>query len=219
MRKIAIYFLLFSSIIHAQIENTLVENRYLEDQIYLNATYIQLLNTPDNISQTGFSYGLGLGVIKDLPVNFERNMGFGIGIGYAANTYFFNVKEITDTPSTDETNELKSNKVSMHTVEFPFELRLRTSTAEKYNFWRLYPGIKMAYVFATNSNLKQSEDFDLEEVIQVNKFLYGFTVSAGYNKWNFHLYYGINELFSTIDDNNFNAKMNDLRLGLIFYIL
>ena len=220
MQKIGFFiFFIFSYFLHAQNDSTFVDNKYLEDQLYINLTYIKLLDLPEQISQTGFSYGLGLGFIKDLPVNPERNLGFGLGIGYARNTYYFNVKEDIELPEEIPLNELKSNKITMHVVEFPVELRLRNSTEKKYKFWRVYPGFKMSYVFATSSNLKQREDFDVEDVIKINKFLYGFTLSTGFNKWNFHVYYGLNELFSHVKNNSYDIGIRDLRLGLIFYIL
>jgi len=220
MRKIALFFLFWVSFIHAQNENSFVDDKYLEDQIYINLTYIKLTELPTPISQTGFSYGIGFGAIKDLPFNERRNFGVGIGLGYGLNVYYFNVYyDNIISPSNDtSSNELKSNKISMHTVELPFELRFRTSTAEKYKFWRFYSGLKLAYVFATNSNLKQSEDFEVENVIEISKLNYGLTFSAGYNKWNFHLYYGLNDLFNESDTNNYNINIQDLRLGLIFYL-
>jgi hypothetical protein len=219
MRKIAILFLLFSSFLVAQNDSTFVDNKYLEDQFYINLTYIKLLELPEQISQTGFSFGLGVGYIRDLPVNKRRNIGFGVGLGYGLNNYYFNVREDDISQTDSETNVLKSNKIVLHTVEMPIEFRIRTSTAQKYKFWRIYPGFKMAYVFATNNNLKQSEDFDVEDVIDINNFIYGVTLSAGYNKWNFHIYYGLNELFTNVENTSNNFEIHDLRLGLIFYIL
>ena len=172
MRKIAIIFLLFSSFLKAQNDSTFVDNKYLEDQIYVNITYIKLLELPDQISQSGFSFGLGLGFIKDLPLNSKRNFGLGLGLGYGLNNYYFNVQEDNVLPS-DSNTTLKSNKIVMHTVEMPVELRFRTSTPQKYRFWRIYPGFKFAYVFATNSRLKQREDFDVKDIIDVADFLYG----------------------------------------------
>ncbi len=219
MRKI-IFFLLFifSYFLQAQTEVEFEDNKYLEDQLYINITYIKMLDLPDQISQTGVPFGVGLGFIKDLPVNKRRNIAFGVGLGYASNTYYFNVKE--ELPVDVETsNELKSNKISTHFIDFPLEFRLRTSTSKKYNFWRLYPGFKLGYVFATNSNLKQREGFQVEDVVKINKFLYGLTLSGGYNKWNFYLYYGLNETFSEAEKNPYKIGIHDLRMGLIFYIL
>jgi len=219
MRKIAVIFLLFSFFIHAQNDSTFVDHKYLEDQLYVNVTYIKLLELPNPISQTGFSYGVGLGFIKDLPINKKRNIAFGLGLGYGANVYYFNVKEADLSPTESNSNILKSNKISMHTIELPLEFRLRTSTAEKYKFWRLYPGFKMAYVFATNSSLKQRENFNVEDIIEINKFNYGITLSTGFNKWNLHVYYGLNDLFSQSKNNSYPINIQDLRIGLIFYIL
>jgi len=219
MRKATVLFLLFSSLLMAQNDSTFVDNKYLEDQFYINLTYIKLLELPDQITQTGFSFGLGLGFIKDLPVNARRNIAFGIGLGYGLNNYFFNVKSDEVSPNESDTSVLKSNKIVLHTIEMPIEFRMRTSTAQKYNFWRIYPGFKMAYVFATRSNLRQSEDFDVEDIIKNNEFIYGLTLSTGFNKWNLHMYYGLNNLFtnSKVNPNVFEIK--DFRLGLIFYIL
>ncbi len=211
--------LLFTAFANAQKDSTFVDDKYLEDQFYANLTYIKLLDLPDPITQTGFSYGLGFGFIKDLPVNSNRNIGFGIGLGYGLNSYYFNVSENNVVPSESTNTELKSNKITIHTIEAPLEFRFRTSTPEKYKFWRIYPGFKFAYVFATNSRLKQREDFDVKDIIDVADFLYGVTLSTGWNKWNLHLYYGLNEVFSNSNKNSYDIGIRDLRLGLIFYIL
>jgi len=106
----------------------------------------------------------------------------------------------------------------MHTVELPIELRFRGSTASKYKFWRFYPGVKIAYAFAKNTDFGKSADFDVKDIIKVNELLYGLTFSAGYNKWNLHVYYGLNDLFTETDNNDYDISVNDIRVGLIFYI-
>lgn len=217
MRKVALFFLLFTGLIQAQQDSTFVDNKYLEDQLYFNLTYIHMLNQPERISQSGFSFGLGGGFIKDLPVNKRRNIGFGAGLGYGWNNYYFNIELDAIDPEDSEV-KLKNNKIILHTVEFPLELRFRSSTATNYKFWRFYPGIKFAYVFANNTNFSKSLDFDVSEIIEINKFIYGLTFSAGYNKWNIHLYYGLNDLFQETSTNNYDISINDLRIGLIFYI-
>ncbi len=216
MRKIAVLFFLFSGFLQAQNDSTFVDDKYLEDQIYFNLTYIHMLNLPDRISQSGFSFGLGGGFIKDFPLNERRNIGLGAGLGYGLNNYYFNVKLEEAVPNED--SNPVNNKIIMHTVELPIELRFRGSTASKYKFWRFYPGIKIAYAFAKNTSFGKSADFDVKDVIEVNDFLYGLTFSAGYNKWNLHLYYGLNDLFNETQKNDYNINISDLRVGLIFYI-
>ncbi|MCF6346795.1 MAG: PorT family protein [Flavobacteriaceae bacterium] len=215
MRKIIIFFFFISSFLYAQSDSTFVDNKYLEDQLYISFTWVGLTNTPPQISRTGFSYGLALGFIKDLPINERRNIGFGLGLGYGLNVYYFNVTEdVVKLPS-----ENLNNRIAMHTIEAPFEFRFRTSTSQKYNFLRVYPGFKVAYVFATNSRLEQREDFLVEDVIEINEFLYGVTLSVGYNKWNFYAYYGLNNLFNETKNNSYKIDIHDIRLGIIFYIL
>lgn len=217
MPKIVLFLLLFTGFIQAQKDSTFVDDKYLEDQIYLNLTYIHMLDLPDRISQSGFSFGLAGGFIKDFPLSKKRNIGLGAGIGYGLNNYYFNVQLDAVDPSVAE-ETLKNNKIIMHTVELPIELRFRNSTALKYKFWRFYPGFKIAYVFANNTSFSKSADFDVSDIININDFIYGLTFSAGYNKWNLHLYYGLNNLFNETDVNDYEINISDFRIGLIFYI-
>lgn len=217
MRKIAVLFLFVTSMTQAQVDSTFVDDKYLEDQVYFSLTYIHMLNLPDRISQSGFSFGLGAGFIKDFPLNEKRNIGLGAGLGYGFNNYYFNVTLDAVSP-TEETLTTKNNKVILHTVELPIELRFRGSTSTKYKFWRFYPGVKIAYAFAKNTNFGKTIDFDVRDIIEVNQFLYGLTFSAGYNKWNLHLYYGLNDLFTETPNNDYAININDLRIGLIFYM-
>ncbi|MGA9270877.1 MAG: porin family protein [Lutimonas sp.] len=216
MRKLLFLVLLISSCAKAQSDSTFVDKKYLEDQIYLNLTYIALLNTPPPISQSGFSFGLGGGFIKDLPVNSRRNIGFGAGLGYGFNNYYFNVRFEYEEPSED--NAPLNSKIMLHVVELPLELRFRTSTATRYKFWRFYPGFKISYVFAENLSLGKDADFDVEGVAQYNDFLYGLTFSGGYNKWNIHLYYGLNDLITNTEENDYEFAITDFRIGLVFYV-
>jgi hypothetical protein len=219
MKNFVILFFFLSGVAYAQSDSTFVDTKYLEDQLYVNVTYIKMLSMPKPISQTGFSYGLGLGFIKDLPVNTKRTIGFGMGLGYALNSLYFSVKESTPESSVNESIELSSNKVTMHNVEVPVEFRFRTSTPKKYKFWRVYPGFKFSYIFATNNRFKQREGFDVKDVIDINKFQYGPTLSVGYNKWNLCVYYSLSEVFSNTENNPYSIGIHELRLGLIFYIL
>lgn len=216
MRKFLFLVLLISSCVKAQSDSTFVDDKYLEDQIYLNLTYISLLNTPPPISQSGFSFGLGGGFIKDLPVNARRNVAFGVGLGYGFNNYYFNVRFENEDPNEDKTT--LNSKIMLHVVELPLEFRFRTSTSSRYKFWRFYPGFKISYAFAENLTLGKDADFEVEGVAQYNDFLYGLTFSAGYNKWNIHLYYGLNDLITNAEGNDYEFAITDFRIGLVFYI-
>ena len=119
--------------------------KYLDDQLYIGITYNTLYELPEGIDQNGFSNGIFLGYIKDLPINEQRNFGFGVGLGYCRNTYFQDLKieEENGVTTFEEVRAFDRNKFSFHTVELPIEIRWRTSTATRYKFWRVYSGMKL----------------------------------------------------------------------------
>ncbi|WP_046756502.1 porin family protein [Kordia jejudonensis] len=206
--------------------DTLPDANYREDQFYIGITYNILQNRPSGISQNNLSNGLHLGVIRDFPINKKRNKAIGIGLGYSYNAYFHNLKATqTDNGITyqeiESDENFKRNKYRTHIVELPIEFRWRTSTAETYQFWRIYAGFKAGYVLlATSKFVGDSGDLKFTND-DFNRFQYGLTLSAGYNTWNFHVYYGLNQLFKdetkTLEGESFD--MNAIKVGLMFYIL
>ena len=203
-----------------------VDDKYLEDQLYVDLTYISLVNTPDFIDQSGFSFGLGGGFLKDLPINKRRNFGLAVGFGYGFNNYYFDYLPLQVEPldgepldplSNDDLSPI-NNKIMLHMAELPIELRFRTSTPSKYRFWRFYPGFKVSYVFLERLRLGDRGDIDVGDLIEANDFLYGLTFSGGYNKWNLMMYYGLNDLFNDKRAGADAYNIHDFRVGLIFYM-
>jgi len=84
---------LFSLCLTAQeVENPLAaDEKYLEDQFYLGVTYNFLLNQPPTVGQQSLSYGLRGGFIKDIPLNTERTVALGLGVGYGGYSYYSNL--------------------------------------------------------------------------------------------------------------------------------
>jgi hypothetical protein len=219
--RICCYFLfLFGFLSFAQEEIVEVEqvfdNKYLEDQLYVSLSYQRLINLPEEIRQTGFSYSFSLGFIKDIPLNMNRNVGLGAGLGYNLNTHYFKIKNIEDSP---EDNISSSNKVVLNMIEIPLEIRIRNSSPSRYNFWRLYPGVKFNYSFYNSSNIKQSENFNVFDIIDINNFQYGISLAAGYNKWNIYFYYGLSDLFNEVESYAKAIEVNEVKIGIIFYPL
>lgn len=204
-----------------------IDSLYKEDQFYAGITYNILGNKPSNVSQTGFSLGFHLGFIKDMPINIHRNVAIGVGIGYSANTFNHNLQISKDNIGGFRYSVLNDgslysrNKFSQHLVELPLEFRWRTSNATKYDFWRIYTGFKLSYVFANSSKyVGKSETLKLNGIDAFNKFQYGLTFCAGYNTWNFYVYYALNPIFlndANLDGNDINMKA--IKIGLMFYIL
>lgn len=202
------------------------DSLYLEDQFYFGITYDFLLERPGGITQSNLSYGLQFGFIKDIPLNGPRNVSFGIGIGYAANSYYSNLlasKTGNDVvysilgPDAD----FKRNKIENHLVELPLEFRWRNSTPSEYKFWRIYTGLKLGYVLGSRSKFVSA----MEKISFTNKdirdFQYGITLSVGYNTFNIHAYYSLVNLFNdgASIDNGETLTLKPLRIGIIFYIL
>jgi len=201
------------------------DNRYYEDQFYFGLTYNFLRNKPDVVTQRNLSYGLQLGIIKDIPLNATGTMALGIGIGLGLNTYYSNLiaTETADGISYslgDNILGFKRSKLETHLVEFPLEFRWRNSTLEEYRFWRLYAGVKAAYVLGARSTSviegKKSGFYNTD----VGRFQYGLTLNMGYNTFNLHMYYALSELFrdnAVIESQALG--FSPLQIGVIFYIL
>lgn len=201
------------------------DDRYLEDQFYLGITYNFLLQQPNGVTQRSLSYGLQMGLIKDIPINSNRTSALGLGMGYGVYSYYSNllVSKLDNNISysvIDSETDFIRNKVETHMIEFPVEYRWRNSTPTEYKFWRIYAGIKFAYLLAARSKfITDTEKIGFSNS-DVNKFQYGISVNFGYNTFNLQAYYALNNLFkdtAMLDSSEIATK--PLRLGLIFYIL
>lgn len=203
-----------------------LDTKYLEDQFYVGLTYNFILNKPDGISQRNLSYGLQGGIIKDIPINGRRNVAFGIGMGYAVYSYYTNLLA-TETASGFEYSRIggdvsyKRNKIETHLIEMPIEFRWRNSTAANYKFWRLYAGFKLGYVVGSRSKYVTATEKLSFYNTDTENFQYGITFNFGYNTFNIHAYYALNDLFEkgTITLDGDAVAFTPLRIGIIFYIL
>ncbi|MDD7888297.1 porin family protein [Flavivirga sp. 57AJ16] len=203
-----------------------IDSLYKEDQFYAGITYNLLGKMPTDVSQSGFSLGFHLGFIKDMPINKNRNVAIGLGLGYSANSFNQNLLINKDNTgsiiySVLDSNTFTKNKFSSHLIELPIEFRWRTSTATDYNFWRIYTGFKLGYVFAHTTKYRgELGKIRYGNIKDFNNFQYGLTLSAGYNTWNVFLYYALNPIFSSDASLNGNKMdMNAVKVGLMFYIL
>lgn len=203
-----------------------LDQKYREDQFYIGVTYNLLNKMPANIAQNGFSSGFHLGFIRDFPLNEMRNMGVGIGIGYSANSVNQNLLISKDSEGNlsyaiGESGSFTKNKFTQHLIELPFEFRWRSSTPESYKFWRIYPGFKIGYVFASSVKFKgEPNNYKLRQIDDFNNFQYGITLSIGYHKFNAYAYYALNSIFKNevkIDSQNLDIGI--VKIGLMLYIL
>jgi len=225
MKPFFIFFFIFLITAEAQVASN--DNHYLEDQFYMGVAYNLLLNKPSGVEQRNLSYGLQLGYIKDIPLNESRNVGLGIGLGYAVNNYYVNMLATEDVNSNiiyslNTDIEFKRSKIETHLIELPVEFRWRTSTSEEYKFWRVYAGAKLGYIFGARSKYVSGKNKVSFSNIDIKDMHYGLTLNFGYNTWNIHVYYQLNKLFSDgviIAGSLDEIDARPLRIGVIFYIL
>ncbi|WP_321539896.1 outer membrane beta-barrel protein [Flavobacterium piscinae] len=176
--------------------------------------------------QDGFSTGLHLGFLRDMPINKNRTMAVAVGFGFAYQAYNQNLliskNENTYTfTRIDNDVAYKKNQFSFINFDLPIELRWRTSTPESHKFFRLYTGIKLSYMLYNNSRFIASEgNIKINNNENFNAFQYGVYLATGYNTWNFYAYYGLNTIFKS--EAKFEGRameLSTLNLGLQFYIL
>ncbi len=230
------YLLLFFTIIfisplaiaqEEMLDTKVVDSLYREDQFYLGVTYNLLSNKPEGISQNGFSSGFHFGIIRDMPINKNRNNAIGVGLGLSINSFIQDLLISEDSNKASVFSELDAietvfskNKFFTYLIELPVEFRWRTSTSTDYDFWRIYTGFKVGYQFANATKfVGQPEVIQLNNIDEFNTLQYGLTLSLGYSTWNFHVYYGLNKLFDNANLDGQSINIKTLKAGLMFYIL
>jgi hypothetical protein len=178
---------------------------------------------PSTITRSGFSYGLSSGFLKDIILNKKGTFSFALGLGYGFD--FFNhklkVEELNNVSVFSADNTLSSNTYFSHNLEVPFEIRWRTSTANKYKFWRVYTGVKFLYNFSNRFENVASNEVKTaySDVSAYNALQYGLTFSAGYDAFNFHVFYGMSPQYKDAKMRNEVIDSSVLKFGLIFYFL
>jgi len=222
-----VFFLFFISFFFIGIaqDASQSDDTYLEDQFYLGITYNFILNKPNDVTQRSLSYGLQGGFIKDLPINAARTRALGIGLGYAINSYYSNIRATEEQGDIlysriDNDPDFKRSKIENHLVELPIEYRWRNSTPEEYKFWRIYTGVRLGYVFSGRSKFISKVEKASFSNNDLRKLQYGLTFNVGWNTFNIHIYYALSSLFNdnVVLDNEM-IEIKPLRVGFIFYIL
>lgn len=210
------------------IQDSILDTKYREDQFYIGITFNLLVNKPADMSQNGFSGGLHLGYIRDLPINKRRNLAIGVGGGFSMNTYnqnlFIGEAQGGETIFKVADNSVTYNKnwLSTYLLEAPLQLRWRTSTVANHKFWRIYTGLKFGYVYAYKANFEQTGNHVVQtDIPELDRFRMGATFSFGYGTFNFYFYYSLTpffkdaRLYTTQED----LSLNTFKLGLMFYLL
>jgi hypothetical protein len=221
-KQLIVLFLFFTCTVFTQRNSLQIGECYLEDQIYFGITYNQLFDQPAQVKESGFSYGLHLGYMKDIPLVKSGTVALAIGVGYAFDTFNHGLKvsALNNEFVFEIDPNLTSNDLKIHALEFPLEFRWRTSTANTYKFWRIYTGLKLSYNLKnTFSYTTATETFKHSNVKRFQKVQYGITLSAGYAAFNFNVYYGLTPLLKNARIGTTEISTKVLKMGLVFYLL
>jgi hypothetical protein len=204
------------------------DTKYREDQFYIGLTYNILSDVPSGVNTRGLSGGIQLGFLRDMPINKRRNLAVAAGVGLAHNVYgqLLFIGEAPDeqtifTVLDDQKVDFTRNSFIASTIEVPIELRWRTSTADVYQFWRIYAGFRIGYAYWYKSTFKQPGN----NVIQTNipefqRLRFATSLTLGYNSFNFIASYSLNPFFKdavTTDGQEVNFRT--IQVGMVFYIL
>jgi hypothetical protein len=221
-KAILLFFIGFSINSFAQKDSLQLGDRYAEDQLYMMISYNQLFDQPAQVNGSEFSYGLSLGFIKDFILNKEGSLSVGLGIGYNFNAFNHGLKvsEINNVVAFEVDNTLTSSEFKTHNLEFPFEIRWRSSDANTYKFWRVYTGIKASYNFSNTFKYNDgTQSFSFRNVSRYNQWQYGLTLSVGYDAFTAHIYYGLTPILKDASVGTTDISTKILKIGLIFYLL
>ncbi|MGX1024514.1 porin family protein [Psychroflexus sp. MBR-150] len=205
-----------------------VDSLYREDQFYVGLGIDILVNKPKDMSQSGFSGGLHFGYIRDMPLNQERNIAIGIGLGFSFDTYSHNlfIGE-TDTDQSifdviDSGVEFNTNRFSTQVIEMPIHFRWRTSAiGDDSAFWRIYTGFNIGYMYHFKSTFEQPNNtVNQTDLDELNRARFDYYFSFGKSKINFFFRYNLNSIFDAkLSDTQEDLKLNVIKTGVVFYIL
>ena len=223
MKKLIFLFFITCSLTSvAQKDSLQLGDRYAEDQLYVMVSYNQLFNQPAMVKGSGFSYGLSTGFMKDLILNKQGSISMALGVGYNFDllNHGLTISEENNDITFQVDNSGATNKLLVHNLEFPFELRWRGSDAQTYKFWRVYMGVKASYNLSNNFKFtNETDSFSYRNVSSYNTWQYGLTLSVGYDVFAAHVYYGLNPILKDTSLGTADISSKIMRIGLIFYLL
>lgn len=229
-----IYFLCFFCLIHSfsfaqeevldeltrkQDSIAALDFKYREDQFYFGISHTLMQGKPAWFKGNSVSLGVDIGFLRDFPINKSRTIALAPGFGFSYQNLRNNFG-VTEEGDYTLLSTYKRNSLSLHMLDFPLELRWRNSTPASHKFWRAYLGVKASYVMG--SRLKTSTDAystTLRGDNNINKWLFGMYLGAGFNTWNFYAYYGLNPIYKEAPIKGDSEKLRLFKVGVIFYIL
>ena len=121
-----------------------------------------------------------------------------------------------------ESDEYKSSRFALQTLDIPIQVRFRGSTAERYDFWRVYAGVTVSWVIKDYATLNNGT-FKVRyyNLPYLQNWLFTANLQVGYGKFTLRADYTLNPLFrsSRTGDIPGLGDTRSISLGLLVYIL
>jgi hypothetical protein len=224
VKNIIVSFFIFSTVLvfSQEEQKTVVDSLYREDQMYATLSLNLVQNRPSGFRQHSLSSGISVGFLRDMPFNKSRTWAIAAGLGYSYNNLKNNIKVDNSmgdiTYSIDDTFD--NNKLVLHHLEVPIEIRWRNSTFESHKFWRIYSGFKISYLFADKAVFSsESQNITVRNNNDLSKIKYATYLAVGNNTGNIYVQYTLTPIFEEVILNNRNLELSSFNIGFVFYIL
>lgn len=222
--KVNILFFLWIPVLcfSQEIKITETDSLYREDQFYMGLTYNLAQTKPIGFAQNGFSAGINFGFMRDMPLNKKRTWAIAAGLGYSYNNLKQNilVEENNSKYNYSIASNFDKNKLVLHYLEVPIEVRWRNSTPESHKFWRVYSGFKLNYLVNSLAKFKSTtEEITVKNNASLNKLVMGPYLAVGYNSINLYAYYALTPIAKNQKIGNEDLNLNAFNIGFQFYIL
>ena len=196
---------------------------YKEDQFYIGVSYFMQVKDIDDFKQNGFSGNFQAGFIKDISLDKKNQKALGIGVGFERNRFTSNIQPFINSDNGVDYRLVVSrfleskNELNYSSIVFPIELRWRTSTPDRYDFWRIYTGFKVKRNYYIDSDPSYGQSLKIENGREWTHSIY---LNSGFNTWNISLEYDLNSfLEGKKTDIGEEIDVKFFKIGLVFYIL
>jgi hypothetical protein len=199
-----------------------IDSLYREDQMYVTLSLDLIQNKLTDFKQHSLSSGVSLGFLRDMPISKNRRWSIAPGLGYSYNNLKNNIRIENSLQEVEYSfnNVFDKNKLVLHQLDVPLEVRWRSSSYTSHKFWRIYTGFKVSYLFASKSEyVSTTESITVRNNNDLSKIKYGTYIAVGNNTGNIYVYYALSPIFNNVTIGNQDINLSSLNVGFVFYIL
>ena len=173
------------------------------DRYFVDVFQPRFLETPVDIKQEWYSWGLNFSRMFDVPFNNISTLGFAWGVNFSTEHLYMNGTLATRInllgekqhfiKSFDSAYNYKLHKQVFNYIELPIQLRFRTNKNTNFFF---YPGFKAGFMLDHhNKTIDNDVKFKFYSFKGLNRLRYGATLHLGIDRLGLYVYYPLSNLF------------------------